>query len=407
MLLAERSNPGGSAIPGPCLCPSPDGQGFLVAWGDLAGPEGEQRPLERHGPPWATGPTTTPWVADLQLYGLELSDSGRYLAVASAAGRSRVALWDTQENRLVAETPHGSPVNWLGFTPAGLAMVSVDPVEGPGRVLIPPVDGEGFRLVPLSNPKLAAIHPSGASLVAADSLSRLLVVDIATGRIERQIPAHFAAEACRRYFDAPEMEMALRRQMKEVRRIFKRAALPKKLIDGLERGYAGHVHKMGDQAASTVALRAILRMRFDPSGDRLYLGTVAGLRAYSWKEIASADGALPDPIVASAGAGSAGDTGYDSFDVGADVHDLEFDPDHGRVLFAGKDGRVRFLELASGRSGILLEPSGRPPIHCLALSRDRTALALILQPGKVSSARKASGPVLQFWDYQALVRATS
>ena len=53
--------------------------------------------------------------------------------------------------------------------------------------------------------------------------------------------------------------------------------------------------------------------------------------------------------------------------VGGYIYDLDFDPDRGRLLFAGLEGRVRFLDLASGRSGILIDPPAPAPIYRLAL----------------------------------------
>ena len=145
-------------------------------------------------------------------------------------------------------------------------------------------------------------------------------------------------------------------------------------MDGLERDYGAKLDEMRVQAARAGPPGGILRMRFDPSGERLYLATMVGLRAYSWEEIASTDGALPNPVFASDGAASTGDAGYDSASSGDCIFDVEFDP-HDRILFAGKDGRVRFLDGQSGRCEVLLELPSRPPIHRLVLSRDRAVLA--------------------------------
>ena len=73
----------------------------------------------------------------------------------------------------------------------------------------------------------------------------------------------------------------------------------------------------------------------------------------------------------------------------------------GRILFAGESGRVHFIEFPSRRSEVLLEPAGLRPIHRVALSHDRSTLALI-RSGEVAPNREASGPALQCWDYQAV-----
>ena len=76
-----------------------------------------------------------------------------------------MALWDTRENRLVAETPKTDSAHWLGFAAGDLAMVSVSSGRVGEQDRIPPVDRVGFRFISLSDVKLAAVHPSGASLV--------------------------------------------------------------------------------------------------------------------------------------------------------------------------------------------------------------------------------------------------
>jgi hypothetical protein len=93
------------------MCPSPDGRGFLVAPYVLPDTQREQRALERHGPPWSGGANATSCAIGPYVTGLVLNDSGRYLAAINAAGGARVAIWDTQENKLIAEVSHGDPVN--------------------------------------------------------------------------------------------------------------------------------------------------------------------------------------------------------------------------------------------------------------------------------------------------------
>ena len=195
--------------------------------------------------------------------------------------------------------------------------------------------------------------------------------------------------------------------MSDVRKVVKKTGLPsgagpvEKFMEQLERDSAARLRGLCDQAIKAGPPGGILRMRFDPSGERLYLGTLAGLRAFSWQDIANVDASLPEPAVRIDLAMPSGESRYcDGY-----VYDLGIDADNSRVLFAGGDGRLHFLEPPSGRSRVLLQPSGLPPIRRLALSRDRTALALILQADDVLPPRKARGPVLQSWDYRALSRA--
>ena len=145
-----------------------------------------------------------------------------------------MAVWDIQENRLAAEIPRGSAVSWLGFTPGGLALVSVNSMEGHVGDLAIPANGGGFRLIPLGDVKLAAVHPSGEKLVAVDSLHRLMVVSIATGFVDREINAPFGAEASRRYFESPRWHWpspANERNAQDLQEI--RLAARRRLVQGI------------------------------------------------------------------------------------------------------------------------------------------------------------------------------
>jgi hypothetical protein len=91
---------------------------------------------------------------------------------------------------------------------------------------------------------------------------------------------------------------------------------------------------------------------------------------------------------------------------GGFIYDLDRDPGRDRLRFGGLEGRVCHLDLSTGRSGVLLEPPGRPPIHRLGLSRHRSTLALTCHPDMYARGRNRRGPLLQFWNYTALCRET-
>ena len=276
---------------------------------------------------------------------------------------------------MVAEASHEGPASWLGFTPDGLALISVRAPATPD--LISSGAGDGFRSILLDDVVAAAVHPSGASLVAASVLHRLLVVDARLARVDRHFPVSFGSEAVGRHFNAPEMAVASRRQMNDLRKLLKKSGVPpgfnslEEFMARIESGYAEDLRKTQEQAAATFAAGGIFRMRFDQAGERLYLATTAGLRAYSWLELKNAGATLPHPIVALDAVGRPQDRRYGTGHFSDFIYDLAFDADRGRLLFAGKAGRVSFLEVASGRTGVLVETSERSPIQRMALSRNR------------------------------------
>ncbi len=146
----------------------------------------------------------------------------------------------------------------------------------------------------------------------------------------------------------------------------------------------------------------VFRMMFDPMGEWLCLGTSDGAWVYPWSDVVSATDNLPAP-------------GPDSrrwlanrrnrpwtHAAGDYVYAIDHDPERGRFLFGGLEGRVRYVEPLGGRSGVLFEPPGRWPINHLGLSRDRSAIGLTIQPDFHSNALYKAGPVVQFWNYLAL-----
>jgi hypothetical protein len=78
-----------------------------------------------------------------------------------------------------------------------------------------------------------------------------------------------------------------------------------------------------------------------------------------------------------------------------------------RVLFAGLEGKVRFMNLPDERLGDLLSPPVKRPFASLQLSPDRTALigTAISPPQVRSNKREPAG--FQIWNYKMLCQAAN
>lgn len=77
------------------------------------------------------------------------------------------------------------------------------------------------------------------------------------------------------------------------------------------------------------------------------------------------------------------------------------DAKRGRVLFAGLDGMIRSLELASGEVAELLSPPGTPPIIQMQLVGGNL-LFCFCHPGFPETRGKRQQPLLQIWDIAKL-----
>jgi hypothetical protein len=298
-------------------------------------------------------------------------------------------------------------------------------------VVITPVDGSEARIMPFPHAKLAAMHPSGGKLVIADNRHRLTVVDVATckleqtcwvggrksvGSIERGMIAQVQQAAAS--VDYGELEKNMRKQQEQMLRMLNPKQLPpgirsiEELKAQMLQQMTLQIQRMREESAKigtpeweadrVTGSEIVFRMMFDPSGEWLCLGTSGGAWVYPWSEVVRANEDLSRPAVAVDAGSRFVETDHGPTKQGDYVYALDYDPERQRFLFGGLEGRVRYLEPRGGRSGVLLEPPGRWPIHHLGLSLDHSALGLTIQPDFYSNALYKAGPAVQFWNYRAL-----
>ena len=415
----------------PWWCPAPDRSGFLLGWSDHTAPLDKTIPLVQCGPPWPAAPAPTPLAIDSHFYGLSLSPSGRYLAVAHAAGVWKAALWDMAENRRLAQVAHERAVSSVGFSADEKSMISASSDGDRGQVVITPVNGSEARIIPFAHAKLAAMHPSGEKLVIADNRHRLTVVDVATCKLERTcwVGGRKSMSSVTRGMmtqvqqatanvDYDELEKNMRKQQEQMLRMLNPKQLPpgigsiEELTAQMLQQMTLQIQRMREESAKigtpewetdrVTGSEIVFCMMFDPSGEWLCLGTSGGVWVYSWSEVVRAAEDLLRPALAVDGGSRFVETDHGPTQQGDYVYALDYDPERKRFLFGGLEGRVRYLEPDGGRAGVLLEPPGRWPINHLGLSLDHSALGLTIQPDFYSNAVNKAGPVVQFWNYRAL-----
>src|SRR5205807_1506519 len=84
-------------------------------------------------------------------------------------------------------------------------------------------------------------------------------------------------------------------------------------------------------------------------------------------------------------------------DLTAGVRALAHDVPGDRLLFGGLDGKIGFLDLATGRAGTLLDPPARPAVFDLGLSRDRRSLCCACRPEWFAQGKNRKPQLLQVW----------
>jgi hypothetical protein len=433
LLLAEHGGRRGRKIPSPHWCPSPDGAGFLLGW---APPEFTSRdpfPLERVGPPWAAGPVSTGLTADPTVMHLVLSPSGRHLAIVCSGGDARATAWDLGDRRCLALVPRGHAPFRVEFLPDESAIVyvgaSLDSPEGEIGIL--PLGAGEPRFIGFTRPTLAVAHPAGETLAVLDGRHRLSVLDLASGRVERVL----FVDGIRPPIDAAfllgpdyprdwltmapeELDNLLQQKQDEILSLHEQQIRdqPIERVKSLTKKSRARIEMFGRHArAALAATRSpgwrdekassrefVTQMMFDPSGERLFAATYGGARVYRWHEVLQAKGEMPAPTLEVTLGPWLKETPNGPEPRNSFVAALAHDPDRDWLLFAGQEGRVRYLDLADGRTGLLLEPPGRPAIGQLALSRDRSALGITCGPDPNEEGRMRRSAVIQFWDYPAL-----
>jgi hypothetical protein len=434
LLLLEQSGSGkGPHVTMPVWCPDRDG-GFFVCWSN---PFQQVAPtLERYGPPWAGGPQPTGLPLDGYVMALASSPSGRYLATGGGTGQAKV--WDAEHARPVLEVKHDRHIVWIDFTADEKYVVTLSAQEGSVISL-----DSRRRVASFAVPhaKTGSLHPSG-TLVVADELGKLVFVDLPSGqvgktlcvggkhgfsRISEALAARMQPAGGAAVREA--MEAALRQQVEaveamqeKVRAAYRKAGLPEpkdlaermrqeieKLVADaqkrMERLQAarpgGAAPQAGPPAQGMERLHAL-----EVSADGRWLSYAAqqGVRVLAWDTVAAAAETTPAPAFAAAAEPVAVQLGHlmsGMTTTQAQTYTLAHDAAANRVLFAGLEGKVKFLDLASGQVGVLLDPPGRPAINRLGLARDGSALCCTCSPD-LFAGNNRKPPLVQVWNYTAL-----
>jgi hypothetical protein len=138
------------------------------------------------------------------------------------------------------------------------------------------------------------------------------------------------------------------------------------------------------------------------AGTYLFCGTSEGLCVLSWdKLLAAADMEAVDPqafIPAEA------QTDEDGTPRSQLIYAAPVDSAAKRVLFAGLEGKVKFVNFADGRIGDLLSPPVPQPYWQLELTSDRAAL-VGTAVGQPQGRNKRDAARFQIWNYKALCAA--
>ncbi len=409
LLLAEQE--GSDLLTMATWCPDREGAGFLVTWinlGDRPGPF----PIERLGPPWSNPPSATGVTATKNDRWLALSSSGRHLALG---GFQRTQLWDLEGKMLVVEIPCQRMVSWLGFSPDDKYLVAVAPEE----IVVSAVDvGRQANSFVVPQANLAAIHASGW-MVIADNLGKLSFVDCSSGKVQknmylggRHVPSAMETSLMgqAQQIDVGAMmanvRSAMELQFKSIQK-----SQPKEALEQMRREMEEKLGTMAEQwakyqkdpASQVPAERGneqVYQLLISGDGHWLFCTSTGGVRAYSWNDLVTNDDAKPVFFVQPQP--QEHKTVHGTFSLPGYYYSVAHDEQAKRLVYAGGSGLVHSLDLASGRSAVLLDVPDRPTVHRLGLSRDCSSLCCTCAGKVQDDGGNNRTQVLQVWNYREL-----
>jgi hypothetical protein len=313
---------------------------------------------------------------------LAVNSSGRWLAAGGASGEWKTQVWDLPAARMAFELPQSRASGGLCFSPDGQSLFSLS------ETTITMASGSDLKTIEAircsEHGRTLAIHPHGEHLVVA-SQGMLAIVHIPTRTElktmwvdarpgpERTILERFAPPTAARLLESlsPHISAA---EMEQQRVRMQQSLIPK---------------------------QSVFALTFSPDGELLICGTNAGVCVFDWRAVLGSppmspltpkkfiEGEVPESEDEETAPGS------------KIIYSVIYDSIRHRVLFAGLEGKVRFLELAEGLTGDFLVPPIRLPFWRLELTPDRTGL---VGTAMTISNRKPEPQKFQIWNYPALCK---
>jgi hypothetical protein len=353
----------------PDFCADPLNGGFLVLWRRIVG-YGYPPQLHRLQPPWEAKPSTVELTyPSTSPEGLMMSPGGSWLAFWDR----RLQLWDWRRRQMINETQlNAAPVAFTRDEKVLFCQAAEIHKQPQIFTLITPETGQVVHTIKpgLGCGEVLTVDFSNKYVVARCSEDQFGIIGMETGKLCKVLFSEVNPEA-------PDFMTAV----EEARRLG--------LTDGTQHyGLARGTPKL-------------MTAKFSPDGRFLFCATTLGLRVYNWIELLASTGNTPTPLYSMTPVPEA--VRLDLIHYDNIIYNIILDEIKDRLLFAGRQGLIRFLNLNDGSMGILLNPPGKTPICRLQLSHDREFICCHCIPSSDDRNKKPSR--LQVWNYGALCKA--
>jgi len=384
LLILEKTGPatGHSLIPSsPTWCINPSGNEVLLAWTGSGLAKPATSPVIRINSQNGHESAIAVSVSS-HAYSMTVDPAGKVLAVGCASGDWKLELWNIADGKLLAEVPQKRAVNAPCFNTHGDTLFSLS--EGTLSVIRLSAPDKPDLLDLFGPAQAMVLHPKEEYLV--EGIEGMLgLVHLPTLKLTKTVWIKDRPGPARRLIQKHGPQIAKR--------------LESMLAD----------HMSAEELAEHKARRArhflpkqpVRSMIFTPSGNHLICGTSAGVCALEWKEIlATADMASLKPAAFVAAEPMTREDGVPGNQL---IYAVQVDAKKHRVLFSGLEGKIRFWDLKTGKTGDLLVPPVRHPFWRLELTSDRSSL--VATTVHLNLRGPKDPPKFQIWSYPALCQA--
>ncbi len=369
--------------------------------------------LHSLAPPWS-GPAQPAGLKTNWTIGtFSMSPSGDWLAGGFAAGDWTARVWDWRRKTLHFEAPHTRAVQWVRFSHDSQYLFSLGGEEFTvtsiaERRPIATVKG-------LAGQRSAAVHPSGTFAVIALQ-DHLEILDLDRQAIVSHLWINRGMETIDPFENNRDalVSVCLKEflQHEKIREKFGiTAELRTELLkdsNAIGRLNPQALEKLNEMLEdvrrrsriSFESKEAPFDVQFRPNGEQLFVAS-KGMRVYDWNSLLTATQDAPPPLL-SVDAPRDDESDPNSRPL---AYCVRFDPERNLVLSSCLAGVVQYLNLATGKSGVLLKAAENMSIWRLELTSDNQAICCHCNTQPKVRPRSAATSYVQVWNYPALCRA--
>lgn len=321
------------------------------------------------------------------LHSMAASPNGAWLAVGCACGDWKTQICDLKTGKLAWEIPQSRAVSEVCFSQSNQALYSLS--ESTISEINPDTGTVNHKISLQDGSDKMVLHPAGEHMVAVCQ-GLVTIVHLPSKVVLKSVwirqqpgPMMDLMEQIKtRQLDEKFMEViqggASSEERERIRRQMERHFLPK---------------------------QGVFSVSFGALGNYLFCGTYEGVNVIPWEKIlAASDG---DAVEVQTFIPAEQMEQEEAVSIGNLIRAVPVDSVKRRLLFAGMEGMVKFVNFQDGRIDRLLTPPIKRPFWRLSLTPDRISLVGTATPKREARGKNGEPSCFQIWNYKALCEAAN